>query len=226
MRELSQIARRQTEVIRKNLMDRRSQLMRVYGEYNLSAEKARSLNREINDLQSRLLDVNLDSQLVVRRILDREQFANFAQLMRRQGAGRDPDDEIEGGKEIPFGPKRGGGLGPPRPRHGDTERIRQRIKQPPWAAVQTIRAKRAALEALYQYYDLDEQKARAIVRDLNNAQMQLLETRLHLQIELRHNLTEDQFNRLRDRMADKMKREGPRQRRSGSDLRFRDVSPR
>jgi len=205
MKDLMQSTRQQTETLRQTLDDRRGQLMRVYGEYSLKTDKARSLNRDINDFQLRLLNANLDSQLGIRGILNREQFTQFNELVRRPRGRHGPGEMLEDEKGMPFGPKEFGPLSMSQPQKENMKRLWRKSRERPNAAIEAIKTKSADLETLYHNYDLDGQKARSVIRDLNTAQMQLLDARLRLQVEMRHSLTEDQFNRLRDAMEQRMK---------------------
>ena len=107
---------------------------------------------------------------------------------------------------MPFGPKEFGPLSMSQPQQENMKRLWRKSRERPTVAIGAIKTKSADLETLYQNYDLDGQKARAAIRDLNAAQMQLLDARLRLQVELRQSLTEDQFNRLRDAMEQRARR--------------------
>lgn len=201
LQQLSQTTRRQTEAARRALADSRLQLARVYGEYKLDADRARALNREINDHELRLLNLNLDSQLGIRSILNADQFADFSKLMRRPRHKPFAGGMMERDRWEHFGPRDTEPLGLSDQQRADMKRLWQSGKGGPVAAVRTIKAKSDELETLYRSYDLNERQARAIIKDLNAAQMQLLDSRLQVQQQLRQILTEDQFNRLRDAMA-------------------------
>ena len=205
MKDLMQSTRQQTQTLRQTLGDRRGQLMRVYGEYGLKTDKARSLTREINSLELRLLNANLDSQSGIRSILNREQFGQFGELMHRPRGKHGPGEMLERGEMIPFGPREVEPLGLSRPQQEDMKRLWHKSRGRPTAAIESIKAKIGDLETLYRSYDLDEAKARAVIRDLNGAQMRLLDARLQLQVELRKSLTEEQFNHLRDAMEQRAK---------------------
>jgi Spy/CpxP family protein refolding chaperone len=205
MKDLMQSTRQQTQTLRQTLEDRRHQLMRVYGEYSLKTDKARSINRDINDFQLRLLNANLDSQSGIRGILRREQFGQFNELVRHPRGRHGPGEMLEDGKGMPFGPGEIKPLGMSQPQQGNMKRLWRKSQERPTAAIETIKAKSTELETLYHNYDLDGQKARTVIRDLNGAQKQLLDARLRLQVELRQSLTEEQFNRLRDAMEQRMR---------------------
>ena len=205
MREMSQTTRRRTSDIRGNIADRRTQLRDLYGQYKLDLNRAHSLNRDINQQQLFLLNANLDSQSAIRAILGSDQFAGFTGLMHRPVGRRRPDDEAHGDVQMRFGGREADLLGLTDIQRANLKRLRQKDDQRPLPSVGTIRAKREELEALYEGYNLDIVKARAIIRDLNAAQMQLLDARLQFQIELRQALTEDQFNRLREMIAEREK---------------------
>lgn len=69
---------------------------------------------------------------------------------------------------------------------------------------QTLRTRRQALETVYQQFDLDTAKARALNGQINDTQRAMLDQHLRLQVELRKILTEDQFNRLQSSVRKRM----------------------
>jgi len=205
LRDLMETARRDSMASRIKLMEKHRQLSRIYAEYNLNIPAAKALNREINEIQLRLLNINLDSQIGIRRILNRDQFEKFGKMMHHPKPRRGLGGVIEDGRHFNINPKELDPLGLTDPQRQSLKRLWNKKGDSPLAAGRKIREKSEELEALYGGYDLDSRRASSLIREVNAAQMELLESRLQLQADLRQILTEDQFNQMKESFAEKMK---------------------
>ncbi len=206
LRKLMENSRRENLTARLSLMEKHKQLARLYGEYNLKVADAKALNKDINEIQLKLLQINLESQTGIRRILNREQFEKFGQSLRRPKPNRRFGEDFDHEKGLNVHPGDLEPLGLTDQQRQSLKRLWERRGDSPLVAARKIREKSAELQSLYENYDLDSRKAAVLVREINNAQMELLESKLRTQTELRRILTEEQFNRMKESISEKTKK--------------------
>jgi Spy/CpxP family protein refolding chaperone len=70
------------------LHDIRHQLWVVYQSYDLDVRKAKGLNRDLNRVQQELLNLHLEEQVQLRKILTTEQFNKLQACLRQHEASR------------------------------------------------------------------------------------------------------------------------------------------
>jgi len=63
--------------------DLRRQIWTLYQSYNLDAKKAKDLNRKLNHVQREVLDLQLDEQVQLRKILTPAQFGRLQSSLRQ-----------------------------------------------------------------------------------------------------------------------------------------------
>jgi Spy/CpxP family protein refolding chaperone len=88
-RQLAQMRRahrRQQVQLTPQIRARRQELAELYRSYPLDEARAASLIDQIKQLEAQRLRMQLQSQLELRRILRREQFLRFTQIMERNTA--------------------------------------------------------------------------------------------------------------------------------------------
>jgi len=197
--------RTKTSRIRDDLMRARTDLFRVYQDYNLDERKAKTAIEKIGRLQRALLDTHLDNQVAVRRVLTEDQFAEFWSKLDRRIGGREgafmppPGDILL--ERFPEKVIAETGL--------STDQQQRLRKLGGWqrrkAIVDKIRRDSEQLVDVYSEYNLDNTAARKLIDSLHTSQTKLSLLGHGTQQALRSVLTEHQFTRVCEELSKRAK---------------------
>lgn len=190
-------ARTKVRAKRSDLLSARRDLAKVYGRYLLEDRKAKAARGRIADLQLDLLNLHLENQIAIRKVLTPAQFDALVRSFKERKAARrfpGPSQEIEGTFEAI--PKRAvlqaAGITREQAKQirsmGVLRGRRERIKK--------IIEDTDQLKALYSKYDLDISDAKKLIDRIHQNQLALSEINYRRHRAMRSVLTEEQFNRL------------------------------
>jgi len=203
LREHARETREKTEVIRRDMWAARSELWRQFRSYHLDEKAARNAAKKINSCHLRLLNSYLESQVGLRNILTKDQF----QKLSRAVGGRDRDRPRQGFEGRPRMPEPGGeslgdvshlNLSP-----AQQEKIRKLYEENSRVMEDLMKKQMddfRALESLYLNYNLDQKRAKQLIKHLNDIHMKIQEASIKRQIEIRKILIEEQFNALKPKV--------------------------
>ncbi|MCX8052319.1 MAG: hypothetical protein N3B12_00785 [Armatimonadetes bacterium] len=205
LKALAAETREKIRRVREELMRARMELFQTYRSYELDERKAKAAIEKIGKSQLTLLNLHLDRQIELRRILDESQFGAFTRRMERFG-GQAPGV---------FGPREDG----PMDRLPDRETL-QRIgvgeedirlilrdtdaAQRKVVVDKLVRDSKRLIE-LYSRYDLDIDTARKLINSIHESQTDLAALNHKRQQMLRDVLTRQQFERLQEEMSKSFK---------------------
>lgn len=199
--------REKMESARRDLWRARMELAGIFGSYALDEKKARAAQERVSKHQLDLLNLHLDSQIEIRRVMTAEQFERFAQMFIRgkhggSMGGFHPSD----GPGIDWFPDgnalRSLSLTPEQTRKlstvlGPTPERKKLIDR--------IEDDSRLMIRKYQKYELDAADARKIIASIHAAQRDMASLNLKTQQNLRAVLTQAQFEKYRDDMARRIK---------------------
>lgn len=206
LKAIAEQTRQKTEHARHQLLRARMELFEVYSRYDLDERRARAVLDRISRAQMNLLELHLEHQAELRRVLDEDEFASLWKMMSRKMGrpeaavlpppeeavmDRLPDGEMIDRLEL--SPDQRRRLEPiVRP---DPERLRlvDRLKH----------ASRQIIE-LYSRYRLDTAAAKKLIGDMHRCQVELADLGHRKQQTLRTALNEAQFERLREEIVKRM----------------------
>ncbi|MGC8862999.1 MAG: Spy/CpxP family protein refolding chaperone [Armatimonadota bacterium] len=220
MKALAAEMRGKMERARYELLRARMDLFQAYSVYDLDERKVRAALDRIGRAQLALLNLHLDNQIELRRILNESQFSEFRRRMERFGR------HMAG----VFGPHSDGPMGrlPDMDRPPDRELLerigvgadqakriwREADSTAAKAIVDRLVRESKRLIDLYTRYDLDVDAARKLIDSIHRSQMDLAELNHKNQQTLRAVLTEQQFERLQQEISKRF-RPGQHRRRAG-----------
>jgi Spy/CpxP family protein refolding chaperone len=196
--------REKTESIRRDMWAARADLWRQFRSYHLDEKAAINAAKKINGCHLRLLNAYLESQVKLRSILSKDQ---FQKLSRAVGGDGDKDRPRQGFGGRPRMPE------PEDERLGDVshlnlsssqqEKIRKLYEENRRTMEDLFKKQMAdfrTLESLYLDYNLDQKRAKQLIKHINDIHMKIQEASIRQQIELRKILTEEQFNALKPKV--------------------------
>jgi Spy/CpxP family protein refolding chaperone len=193
---------------RQNLTSARRELLDIYSKYDLNENKAKSAISKIQQSQLKLLNIHLEHQIGIRKILSSSQFAGFRERvgnkMRDRGnesMGR-MDTDIFADKSLL-----------------DGLNLSAEKKQKAQSKLGELTKRRANMIGnmhnnfkrmmdLYAGYELDMVAAKRLIAKTHKLQSELTELSLKRQQAIRSLLTETQFNTFMSRVNSKMKSQG------------------
>jgi len=198
LQDLVRETKSETASVRRALFEKRRSLVNIYADWRLDEKKARENIKAIGDLQRRLLELNLENQLGLRRILDREQFESFRGAIRERDGrwGRRPSEWAEHTAPGDLSPR---GFERLRLAPDQLDRVRRLFRaerSDSDAPLRRLQRDTETVRRLYLDYSLDEKKLRDLLDRINQTQREVMENSLNRQIEIRKILSEDQFNAL------------------------------
>jgi len=214
LKALALETREKTMRVRDELRRARQELFQVYRVYELDERKARAAIDRISKSQLALLNLHLDNQLDLRRVLTEAQFTGFCQRMsRRFGHGeagmlhfgdegpldRLPDKDLL--QAVGATPEQGGRL------------VRLGGLREKGRVIEKLRRDSRQMIDLYSRYDLDTPAARKLIDSIHQGQSDLAAANHKAQQALRSVLTQQQFDRLQEETAKRIKAQGEHRRR-------------
>lgn len=209
LKNLAMETKNKTTSKRGDLRRARTELFQIYKNYNLNEQKAKAVIAKISSAQAVLLDIHLQNQIELRRILNEDQFNLFRKRMERfrnhsAGVISQLDTNLDKLPDRPMLENAGVSREQLRksaailnPKHN-----RLRIEE-------KLRRSTMQMMGLYWSYDLDTQAAKKLIQDIHDSQSELADLNHKKQQALRNLLTESQFIKVRDQIEKKM-REGVR----------------
>ena len=206
LKALASDMREKTMRVRRELMAARMDLFQVYRVYDLDDRKARALIDKIGKSQSALLNLHLDNQIALRRILNEPQFNEFCRRMKRFGGHMmgllGPHEEGFPDKVPDKDTLEAIGATPDQGR-----RIwRTTDAQEKKTVVEKLTRDSKQIGELYSRYDLDVAAARKLIDSIHQSQMDLAAANHKSQQTLRSVLTQQQFDRLQEEISKRVKR--------------------
>ena len=192
---------------RSNLRRARIELFQVYKSYNIDEQKAKAALAKISSAQAALLDIHLQNQIELRRILNEDQFNLFRKRMERfrdhnSRAMSQLDSNLD---KLPDRQMlKNAGV--------NREQLRKAAailtpKQVRIKVIEKLRRSSMQIMGLYRKYNLDTQTAKKLIQDIHDNQSELADLNHKKQQALRNVLTESQFIKVRNQIEKKM-REG------------------
>jgi Spy/CpxP family protein refolding chaperone len=190
---------------RQTLWQSRTDLMNAYQSYKLDDRKALAAIDRINRAQLNLLNIHLDNQIRVRKILNSQQFGDFRTVMEKSfgAGGRDTDASLD----IPFSKL-------PDQRMLDKlglstqQRARARALTGPSPelakAVTRLQSDSRRMAGLYNNYSLDTAAAKKLIAGIHNSQRDVSRAIYQKQKLIRSVLTASQFEKYRAEMNQRM----------------------
>lgn len=206
LKSMAMETRRKSQAERDVIRRARADINAAYADYKLDEHKVKAALNRIRPAQKRLLELHLDNQIELRKILSEQQFQRFSEMTRRmmsghkEFAGRDemmrdrwPDKDMLTllGLGDDHMRRIRAAMSPENRSKGTFEKMRQ--------------DSRKMLE-MYSRYDLDSAAARKLIDSIHQAQIDHSEYNLKRQQLLRSILTESQWQRLQ-KMLDERARE-------------------
>lgn len=204
LKALAADTRDRTERARDDLRRARMDLADVFSSYQLDLRKAKAVQDRVSKAQMDLLKAHLDNQIQIRQVLNAEQFEQFNEMLSR----RMPGGQMGGFHHIEPGPDwfpdgrilRDMDLTP-----DQMKRLRS-VKEPERRKVfEKLENDSRQMIQMYQRYDLDANAARKLVESIHSTQQDLAALNLKSQQALRAVLTQAQFEKYRDTMAEKIR---------------------
>lgn len=205
--------RGKTQRVRDELMRARMELFDAYQSWDLNEQKVKQAISRIGRAQLALLNLHLDNQLALRRVLNSDQFADLTRQITRHAGHRHrgwfgsfEDSPID---RLPDKPMLDAiGVSPEQAR-----RILQVSNSPRrQAVIDNLQRYSKQLIDLLSSYDLDVAAARRLIDKIHDCQSELLDLNLEKQKVLRSVLTREQFEKLRAEISKRLRmfRPGPR----------------
>ncbi len=205
LKGLASDTREKAHRVRDELVQARTELFQAYRMYDLDERRVKAAIERVGKSQLALLDLHLDNQIAIRRILNESQFNEFCRRMKRSGghAGglfspheerlidRLPDKEML--QAIGATPDQ-------------SRRIWRDASDPERRALaeRLMRNSKQMIE-LYSRYELDVAAARKLLDTIHQSQMDLAGLNRRNQQTLRSVLTEQQFDRLQEEISKRIK---------------------
>lgn len=191
------IKKYQTETykIRNNIFQARKELCDIYSTYDYDSYRVNILIEKISSLQKDLLDLHLQHQLLMRKYLDSEKFYKLHRAIKNsKGAALKSNVEDD--------------LLPEFTKNFNKEnyrRHRNNSQSDIMPVVNNLRNNTKKLIDLFSKYDLDITQAKKTIDYLHAGQKKLLEIINNKQVEIRKNLTKEEFEKLKIRHNKKHK---------------------
>jgi len=214
LKSLASEMREKMDRVRGELVRARMELFQAYRAYQLDDCRVKAAMERIGKAQLALLNLHLDNQIELRRILNESQFEEFRRKMGRFGGrmagvlGPHDDGPMDRPPDKVMLERIGAGP-------DQVRRIWREADAPEKKAVlnRLVRDSKRLIE-LYSRYDLDVDAARKLVDGIHRSQMDLADLNHKWQQTLRSVLTEQQFDRLQQELS-KMFRPREHRRRLG-----------
>jgi Spy/CpxP family protein refolding chaperone len=194
---------------RNDLRSARMDFFRQMRQYRVDDSKVQDTVRRIGVSQRRLLQVVLENQLGLRRILTRTQFVQLGDAIKSRRAQEKREEHGGPGMWQGFGASNVGDIN----RLGLTDDQKKRIGRlfdssstATKAAATRLQTEMRTMRGLYLSYDLDRKRVNAQMDRVADAERGFLRQTINRQVELRKILTEDQFETL----AKTMRPPGPK----------------
>ncbi len=213
LKTLASEMRGKTQRVLDELMRARKDLFDAYQSWDLNEQRVKQAISRIDKAQLALLNLHLDDQLALRRVLNPEQFAELARQTTRHAGHRrrgwfgsfeeSPLDRLPDKPMLDAA-----GVSPEQAR-----RILQVSNSPRrQAVIESLQRYSKQLIDLLSSYDLDVAAARRLIDRIHECQSELLDLSLEKQKVLRSVLTREQFEKLRAEVLKRfrMLRPGPR----------------
>ena len=206
LKRLALETRRKSMVERDRIMRARTQLHQIYRKYDLAERKARTSLRQIGSAQRNLLNIHLDNQVRIRKILNEAQFRKFVEMTTKARGpemavmpppgdaimDRIPDTRMLESLGLSRTQMRNAStLQGPGPRKA---RVIDKLKQDS-----------ARMLQMYSQYRLDTASARRLVDSIHKSQVELSNLNLDRQRRMRSVLNKRQFNRLQQEIAKRLR---------------------
>jgi len=206
LKELASETREKTRQVRDEVVRARTDLFQTYRSYDLDERKAKAAIERVGKSQLALLNLHLDNQIALRRILNESQFSEFCRKMSRHSGG------AEAGMFSPHkeGPLEGLPDKDMLEAIGATPDQGRRIRQfgdsgERKTIIDKLRRDSRQIIELYSRYDLDVAAARKLIDSIHQSQMDLAAANHKSQQALRSVLTEQQFDRLQEEISKRIK---------------------
>jgi len=192
---------------RDALRHARAELFKVYGDYNLDAHKAKVAIENIGKVQLDLLNLHLDNQIAIRNILNEDQFGQFVEMMRsniHRGPGfhafcmqEESPADMAPSKQL---------LDDIGVSQDQIRRIKGQLGsgQKKKVVLDKLRHDSAQLLDTYSKYNLDKAAAKKLIDNVHNYQVELSAVNFKRQQVIRSVLTQDQFQKLQQKLAERM----------------------
>lgn len=193
-------AQRERNVIRRA----RQKLFETYTSYDLNERDIKSALNDISQSQLRLLQLHMDSQIAIRKVLSRDEFQQIRDnLKRKHEPGtflipRDealldkfPDSDTIARMNLPPAQRRrlASAVAPSPERQKVVDKLRKDSKQ---------------LMEEFSQYDLDTGAARKLIANIHDSQVDLAALNHKKQQAIRRILNENQFQQLRTELMNKL----------------------
>lgn len=208
---LAATTERKLRVERENLKVARTDMVRISMEYRFDTKKAQIARSRIEESQRSLLEIHLDNQVEMRRILNSTQFADFKRIMGKKFGAHDgmippnqemmldkiPDRQMLEAARLSEEQKRKLG-----PKIGFTPERKK--------LMDSIQNDTRKMLDLYAEYNLDVNAARKLIDSIHRSQVAMGKLNEDRQEALRDVLTESQFDRLKNVMMERIKQIEPK----------------
>lgn len=209
LKELAVQTREKTQSERQHLTRARQELLDIYSKYDLNESKAKSAIGKVQQSQLKLLNIHLEHQTGIRKILSSSQFTGFRERignkMRDRGNGQTDrmDTDIYADKSLLDGLN----LSAEKKQKAQSklgELAKRRANM-----IGSMHSNFKRMMDLYADYELDASAAKRLIAKTHKLQSELMELSLKRQQAIRSLLTETQFNTFMGRVNSKMKSQGP-----------------
>lgn len=201
LKSLASEIRTKTIRERGRLMQARRELLDAYRDYDMDERRVRVATGKVNESQLDLLNLHLENQTALRRILSKDQIDAFCSRMKGRG----------GGPMIGMSHHEEGPLDRLPDRHTmESLGLNQDQMKQIWKlaasperrrAIDDLRRDSRRVAELYSRDDLDTAAAKRLIDSIHRTQITLSELTHKRQQALRHILTKQQFERLMDNLA-------------------------
>ncbi|MCE5200249.1 hypothetical protein LLG39_14880 [bacterium] len=205
LKSLAIETRRKAGIERKAIMFARTDLARVYWNYDIDDHKANAAMDRLDKAQQDLLNIHFDSQVQIRRVLNEDQFNHLRSKIGRQhngfGAGFTPrlDDPMDKALQNSL--------------QGNSDLKKRLAGQKNLINKRNELARKIGRDAkqmanLYSQYNLDEAAVQKLITSIHSKQNQLSDINHKRQQQIRSVLSESEFVKLRDTASQKIKQDG------------------
>ena len=195
-------ARHRSGRLHGELRRARANLVQLYSNYALDDQKAKAAMEDIGRAQVALLNMHLDNQIAVRKILDQNQYARFWRIMRKKIQAHHSshrEDPTLSFVDRLTDPAIIAGIG------ASPDQMR-RLRAMPGKEKSLNQLKRDsdALLSLYGSYNFDAGRAKTLLDSIHQDQVRMSALTYRNQKVLRLVLTRDQFDKLKNAVQSRM----------------------
>ncbi|MGQ9784526.1 MAG: Spy/CpxP family protein refolding chaperone [Armatimonadota bacterium] len=213
LKSLASEMRAKTEDARRELLQARMDLFRAYRSWNMDERAVRDAISRISKAQLALLNLHLENQLALRRILDASQFAELVRRTQHHPSFK-RISFLHSYQESPIGnlPDKAlldaVGASPEQAR-----RILAHVNSPRRKEiVDRLRRYSKQLIDLYSRFDLDVPTVKGLIDKIHDCQKDLLDLGHDKQEALRSVLTSSQFEKLQQQISELFRKMGKQKR--------------